>query len=1475
MNNKVIKTEQYQDMISRFYSYPYDRHKETNKIQTANVTFQVTDACNLRCTYCVTGDTEILMSDYSHKKIKDIIEGDNILGFNEFPEKRKQDKVISSKVTHVFEREAEVVEITLETGEKIKITPNHKVLVRRNSYDNHKNDFMPIEDLSVGRYIYTHPLAQLPGLNYSNTFSINYKIGYLVGMLKGDGSLKHYINNEGYNAFKFRLAVKDIEIIERVKSFLKDLNIDYYLKPYEVSKKESLYQEAIFSNKEETFDKLIQLYNNNFRINKNSEYLIGYLAGFYDAEGNISNNRIIRIANTNKEMIDEGCEGLDLLNIPYIIEDSGKTINKEHKYNIRILGEKDSKQVYKFLSIIRSALPRKAYEKFLNYSPLKRSKIIKIEPLGIKKVYNIETECHTYIANGFCVHNCYQINKGTHSMPFEVAQKFIDMLLENDKNTQQYIDTRACDAIVIEFIGGEPFLEVDLMDQIMEYFLRRMIETDHPWQYNWRISISSNGTLYFEPKVQTFIKKWMDHLSFNISIDGNKKLHDACRIFPDGSGSYDKAIAAVRHYVDVLGGNMGSKMTLAPANIGYTFEAVKGLIDQGYTEINLNCVFEKGWTEEHATILYNQLKQLSDYLLENDLEDKVFIAMYQKNFFKPKDRTDSQNWCWAAGTPILTTNGYVPIEELKIGDKVYTADGSIHPIINIMSHFADNCVTLHNSGTFDLVCTDNHQLYAQPFDHLGNKGIKHWKPYGKYQVKELGSKDYIELFQLPEGKVNIPTQIAYLVGRYVGDGWDIRNNEGHQICCSFDETEDLKQAFIDAGINFTINKNKTVDQFNITQHQGNKFLHDILRTCGHLATGKRLPTDFINWEIPSLEYLLKGYMDADGSKHFNGQNRFNTVSYYLAEDLMLLLRTLGYTPTCYMNKRGGKSTIQGREVNIHDRYEVYFYDEPERTRYVKIYNHKLWTSHLTITPAEPQEVYNITVDTNHSYIAGGIVSANCGGNGSMISVDWKGDIYPCIRYMESSLGNQVDPIIIGNVNTGIMTDAKCHNCILSLKAVNRITQSTEECINCPIAEGCAWCFPAGTKISTPNGYKNIEDLQVNDEILDKDGNIQIVENNLMRTAKEDLIYINAAGILEQLTTKEHPFWCRPVVKRNNNKPIYGEPQWIKAKDLKVSDRIALYVPTPGTKDINKDFAYVIGRYVGDGWKTLSHRELHPYRYYICTAFEEQEEFENKLNNSGIKYSKTKNRTVEEYSLNITGNEYMVSLLNDCGLNAKTKRVPKEIWSWNESSVEAFLKGYFDADGSFDSKNSAQRFTTISYELLLGISELVRMVFHKNVNINISNKKAKAIIEGRTVKTSISYEGRFKTNTPKRKYYDYDEINNIMWVNVSSAINLPPEEEIVYNLTVSNTHNFIANGMIVHNCQAYNYQDSGGDFNHRATYICIMHKARALANTYFWNLYYWKHKENIRFKLWLPDEECLKIISQEELDLLKALQYPIE
>ena len=65
---------------------------------------------------------------------------------------------------------------------------------------------------------------------------------------------------------------------------------------------------------------------------------------------------------------------------------------------------------------------------------------------------------------------CYQINKGTRRMKFEYAKKLIDMLLSGDDKLARYIDTESSPAIILEFIGGEPFLEVDLIEKICDYF---------------------------------------------------------------------------------------------------------------------------------------------------------------------------------------------------------------------------------------------------------------------------------------------------------------------------------------------------------------------------------------------------------------------------------------------------------------------------------------------------------------------------------------------------------------------------------------------------------------------------------------------------------------------------------------------------------------------------------------------------------------------------------------------------------------------------------------------------------------------------------------------------------------------------------------------------------------------------------------------------------------------------------------------
>lgn len=243
---------------------------------------------------------------------------------------------------------------------------------------------------------------------------------------------------------------------------------------------------------------------------------------------------------------------------------------------------------------------------------------------------------------------CYQCNKGTRRMSKEIAEKYVDMLLD-DEMCGDYINPRISPFVVLEFIGGEPFLEIELIEHIIKYFQKRTIELQHPWAGRYMISICSNGVLYRDKKVQQFLQKYKNKMSFSVTLDGTRELHDACRIFPNtGEGSYDLALDACNDWIR-RGNYMGSKITIAPQNILYVNEALQHMVELGYEEINANCVYEEGWSEEHAGELYKQMKAFSDYLLENDLENKIFCSLYEEHFFKPKNPDDLQLWCGGDG----------------------------------------------------------------------------------------------------------------------------------------------------------------------------------------------------------------------------------------------------------------------------------------------------------------------------------------------------------------------------------------------------------------------------------------------------------------------------------------------------------------------------------------------------------------------------------------------------------------------------------------------------------------------------------------------------------------------------------------------------------------------------------------------------------------------------------------------------------
>ena len=237
---------------------------------------------------------------------------------------------------------------------------------------------------------------------------------------------------------------------------------------------------------------------------------------------------------------------------------------------------------------------------------------------------------------------CYQHAKSPKVMSVETGKKFIDTIFKELKDTHY--------AVILDFIGGEPLLQPNLISTLVDYWDYKCIMENLDWGKYSRFSICSNGTEYDNPEVQKLFDRLGNRLSFTVSIDRTKELHDSARIHPDGRGSYDEAIHAATCYEQRNGVDLGSKMTIAPANVNFVYYALKHYLDSGRDEIFANCVFEEGWTYEHAKILYNEMKRLADYKLEHYPE--AYLSFFEEDGFHPLDpnkEEDNRNWCGGNG----------------------------------------------------------------------------------------------------------------------------------------------------------------------------------------------------------------------------------------------------------------------------------------------------------------------------------------------------------------------------------------------------------------------------------------------------------------------------------------------------------------------------------------------------------------------------------------------------------------------------------------------------------------------------------------------------------------------------------------------------------------------------------------------------------------------------------------------------------
>lgn len=131
----------------------------------------------------------------------------------------------------------------------------------------------------------------------------------------------------------------------------------------------------------------------------------------------------------------------------------------------------------------------------------------------------------------YCAYSGIYEGNRTHSgkrMSFETAKKAIDFFFDHSVENPD---------ITIGFYGGEPLLEFELIEKCVAY-----AKTKSEGK-RVQFSMTTNGTL-LTGKRADFVAK--HHFGIGISLDGSKEEHDACRKFPDGTGSFDIVMQHVK-----------------------------------------------------------------------------------------------------------------------------------------------------------------------------------------------------------------------------------------------------------------------------------------------------------------------------------------------------------------------------------------------------------------------------------------------------------------------------------------------------------------------------------------------------------------------------------------------------------------------------------------------------------------------------------------------------------------------------------------------------------------------------------------------------------------------------------------------------------------------------------------------------------------------------------------------------------------
>lgn len=395
-------------------------------------------------------------------------------------------------------------------------------------------------------------------------------------------------------------------------------------------------------------------------------------------------------------------------------------------------------------------------------------------------------------------------------------------------------------------------------------------------------------------------------------------------------------------------------------------------------------------------------------------------------------------------------------------------------------------------------------------------------------------------------------------------------------------------------------------------------------------------------------------------------------------------------------------------------------------------------------------------------------------------------------------------------------------------AVNQSKKPTiQPCKGCISTSGgyhCHFkCVSYNQRVHTIKGFKEIQNIEVGDIL--QDGNTVLKH---VKTSDSEMVYeIKLTDGRKLEITKDHKIKTlskNRIRSKESGWNYFRNEEWKELKDIEIGDNIP-YIETDSIfrdsdKPENEDFL-IYGLIWGDGTFSNNTPVLYVHEKEYGFLNDIKIKFSNKIV-SVLPHQINHKSKISDNCDNYETSMLKINFGTDIGkkmlsilpkTSAKTRRLPLDIFN-EKSEIFSFFNGWISTDGSIR-KNGNIHLYNVSYDCLrdaqlllsrVGIKSNISDISH--IETMVRNKKhirtsCLTISDQESVRiffenTSLLHPG--KRDLLQNSLYESRRILRHQYSKVKSIKELGYRP--VYDIEVSNSHEFNCEGIKIHNCSCY-------------------------------------------------------------------------